>query len=190
LAQDYQRLQVRFADWPPIRITGTAGLPPEVYRVTYALRGLYVDPTGQILAREEHVLEINLSLGYPKRAPQCRMITPIFHPNFDDVTVCTGDFWAASEQLDDLIIRIGRMIAYQEYNTKSPLNGLAARWAAEHPQFVPVDPREIAPPLIERADMEAHAAVQVAPAPVAEPAPVPAELPSSDPWSAPIVVSE
>src|SRR5579871_2224260 len=147
LAQDYQRLQVRFADWPPIRITGTAGLPPEVYRVTYALRGLYVDPTGQILAREEHVLEINLSLGYPKRAPQCRMITPIFHPNFDDVTVCTGDFWAASEQLDDLVIRIGRMIAYQEYNTKSPLNGLAAKWAAQNASLLPVDPRNIAPPL-------------------------------------------
>ena len=65
-------------------------------------------------------MEVNLSLGYPRRAPQCRMLTPVFHPNFDDSMVCIGDFWAASEGLDDLIIRIGRMIAYQEYNTKSP----------------------------------------------------------------------
>jgi ubiquitin-protein ligase len=145
LAQDHERLQGTFANWPLIRLTGTAGLPPEYYRVEYSIRGLYVDPTGQILPREQHVLEINLSLGYPKRAPQCRMLTPVFHPNFDDTSVCTGDFWAAAERLDDLIVRIGRMIAYQEYNDKSPLNGLAARWAAEHPQFLPVDAREIAP---------------------------------------------
>jgi len=39
------------------------------------------------------------------------------------------------------------MIAYQEYNTKSPLNGLAAKWAEQHAQLFPVDPRDIAPPL-------------------------------------------
>lgn len=154
LTQDHERLQARFACWPLIQLTGTAGLPPEYYRVTYAIRGLYVDATGQILDRSEHVLEINLSLGYPRRAPQCRMLTPVFHPNFDDASVCVGDFWAPSERLDDLIIRVGRMIAYQEFNTKSPLNGLAARWAAEHPQFLPIEPREIAPPLLERVDIE------------------------------------
>lgn len=92
-------------------------------------------------------MEVNLSLGYPRRAPQCRMLTPVFHPNFDDSMVCIGDFWAASEGLDDLIIRIGRMIAYQEYNTKSPLNGLAAKWAAQNSQLLPIDSRPVAPPL-------------------------------------------
>jgi hypothetical protein len=75
------------------------------------------------------------------------MLTPVFHPNFDDATVCIGDFWAASEGLDDLIIRIGRMIAYQEYNTKSPLNGLAAKWAAQNTNLLPVDARSVAPPV-------------------------------------------
>ena len=74
------------------------------------------------------------------------MLTPVFHPNFDTASVCIGDFWAASEGLDDLIVRVGRMIAYQEYNTKSPLNGLAAKWAAQHQTMLPVDGREIAPP--------------------------------------------
>ena len=74
------------------------------------------------------------------------MLTPVFHPNFDDATVCIGDFWAASEGLDDLIVRVGRMIAYQEYNTKSPLNGLAAKWAAEHVAQLPIDARDVAPP--------------------------------------------
>jgi hypothetical protein len=107
---------------------------------------LYSTPSGQILERNTHVVEINLSLDYPRRAPQCKMLTPIFHPNFDEVSVCIGDFWAASEGLDDLIVRIGRMIAYQEYNTKSPLNGLAAKWAAQNAQLLPVDNTEFAPP--------------------------------------------
>ena len=157
LVQDHELLKRVLQDWPLIQITGTAGLPPEIYRFTYNIRGLYVSGSGDILERGAHVLEVNLSLGYPRRAPQCRMLTPVFHPNFDDATVCIGDFWAASEGLDDLIIRIGRMIAYQEYNTKSPLNGLAAKWAAQNPNLLPVDARSIAPP-IRSADITMAAA--------------------------------
>jgi ubiquitin-protein ligase len=152
LKLDYELLTNRFRDWPLIQISGTAGMPPEVYRFTYRIKGLYVAAGGDIVEREEHVLEVNLSLGYPRRPPHCRMITPIFHPNFDASSVCIGDFWAASEGLDDLIVRVGRMIAYQEYNSKSPLNGLAAKWAAQHSGMLPVDPREVAPPSIDIID--------------------------------------
>jgi ubiquitin-protein ligase len=202
LKLDYEQLQKRFASWPLIRIAGTAGLPPELYRFQYLVRGLYVAADGAILERNEHLLEVNLSLGYPRRAPQCRMLTPVFHPNFDDSSVCIGDFWAASESLDDLIVRIGRMIAYQEYNTKSPLNGLAAKWAAQNTNLLPVDSRPVAPPL----EGEAPSAVvtttpapaTIAPAP-SEPQPVAAPLPDpkpavsdstgEDPWSQKIVIS-
>lgn len=146
LKLDYDQMVQKLAGWPLIQITGTAGMPPEVYRFQYNIKGLFVSPTGDIQERDVHYLEVNLSLGYPRRAPQCRMLTPVFHPNFDDSTVCIGDFWAASEGLDDLIIRIGRMISYQEYNTKSPLNGLAARWAEQNAKLFPVDARDIAPP--------------------------------------------
>src|SRR5580700_3639761 len=146
LLLDHQTLVSRLAGWALIEISGTAGMPPEIYRFTYHIKGLYVADEGEILERSVHVLEVNLSLGYPRRAPQCRMLTPVFHPNFDDAMVCIGDFWAASEGLDDLIIRIGRMISYQEYNTKSPLNGLAAKWAAQNSHLLPIDPRPIAPP--------------------------------------------
>jgi len=152
LKLDYETLVQRLAGWPLIQISGTAGLPPEVYRFTYKVKGLYVSPAGDILERDTHEMEANLSLGYPRRAPQCRMLTPIFHPNFDDSTVCIGDFWAASEGLDDLVFRIGRMIAYQEYNTKSPLNGFAAKWAAEHSSLLPIDSRTMSPPAPRTAD--------------------------------------
>jgi ubiquitin-protein ligase len=146
LKLDYEMLQKRFAHWAPIQMTGSAGLPPEAYRFTYALKGIYVGEGGEILERSSHVLEVNLSLEYPRRPPHCRMLTPVFHPNFDDASVCIGDFWAASEGLDDLVVRIGRMIAYQEYNTRSPLNGLAAKWAAEHQDLLPIDDQIVAPP--------------------------------------------
>lgn len=147
LTLDHAILDSRFADWPLIHISTNGIQPPEHYRVTYAVKGLYVATGGDILERNEHVVDINLSLGYPRRAPQCKILTPIFHPNFDQSTVCIGDFWAASEGLDDLVIRIGRMIAFQEYNVKSPLNGLAARWTAENTHLLPVDSRELAPPV-------------------------------------------
>ena len=184
LMLDEQRLQQVFQNWHPIQISGTAGMPPEIYRFTYNLLGLYVSPAGEILERDAHLLEVNLTLNYPRRAPQCRMLTPVFHPNFDDTMVCIGDFWAASEGLDDLIIRIGRMIAYQEYNTKSPLNGLAAKWAAQNSHLLPVDPRPVAPPL------KSGEVVAAAIDPVQVPLPRSADVPftAADPWSQKIVI--
>jgi hypothetical protein len=126
------------------------------------------------------------------------MLTPVFHPNFDESSVCIGDFWAASESLDDLIIRIGRMIAYQEYNTRSPLNGLAAKWAAQNNHLLPIDPRGIAPPSQsggETDDCGTNTAVPPAgpdsglfpsdSSPVSQPTPA---IPSVDPWSEKICI--
>jgi len=199
LMVDAESIRQRLTGWPLIEISGTAGIPPEIYRFTYRVKGLYVDPGGNILERDTHLLEVNLSLGYPRRAPQCRMLTPVFHPNFDDSTVCFGDFWAASESLDDLIIRIGRMIAYQEYNTKSPLNGLAAKWAAQNAHLLPIDARAIAPPDEDGEKIQPARAQAAVPQPAAEDA-LPlidssreavesAPDPRIDPWSEKIVIN-
>ena len=172
LKLDYETLTRRFAGWPVIQITGSAGLPPEIYQFQFNLKGIYVNAAGEILERDTHLLEVQLSLEYPRRAPQCRMLTPVFHPNFDEASVCIGDFWAASEGLDDLVVRIGRMIAYQEYNTRSPLNGLAAKWAAEHLSLLPIDSRTVAPPLEETTEIR-NETIAAAPALTEGPA---------DPW--------
>src|SRR5580692_5471047 len=180
LMLDEETLQRLLQGWPLIQITGKAGIPPEIYRLIYNLRGLYVSVSGEILERDSHLLEVNLTLGYPRRAPQCRMLTPVFHPNFDDSMVCIGDFWAASEGLDQLIIRIGRMIAYQEYNTRSPLNGLAAKWAAQNSNLLPVDPRPVAPPLNgmpKAPELEGEKPIDVLP-----PAGLPAAVALEDQW--------
>lgn len=178
LKLDYDTLTQRFLNWPLIQVSGTAGMPPEVYRITFQIKGLYVSQTGEILERDTHQLEVSLSLGYPRRAPQCRMLAPVFHPNFDEGSVCIGDFWAASEGLDDLIVRIGRMIAYQEYNTKSPLNGLAAKWAAQNESLLPIDARNIAPPS-EAADAASVASNEA----IVAPAESASAAQPEDPWS-------
>jgi len=134
--------------------------------------------------KEESYAAGNLSLGYPRRAPQCRMLTPVFHPNFDDAMVCIGDFWAASEGLDDLVIRIGRMIAFQEYNTKSPLNGLAAKWAAQNTNLLPIDARSISPPLSDAAPVAGTDAAPEACASDSNPKETP-----GDPWAEKISIS-
>jgi ubiquitin-protein ligase len=162
LQSDYEKTRQRFEGWPLIRIVGVEGSPPEQYKIAYHIRGLHVLDGGAIEERQEHLIEVNLSLGYPKRMPHCKMLTPIFHPNFDPASICIGDFWAASEGLEDLLIRIGRMIAYQEYNTKSPLNGLAAKWAAENSRLLPVDSRELSPPALNQAETIGESPVVIA----------------------------
>jgi hypothetical protein len=62
LLLDEQMLQNTFENWPTIQITVKAGVPAEIYRFTYNLRGLYVAGGGEILERETHLLEVNLTL--------------------------------------------------------------------------------------------------------------------------------
>lgn len=187
LNSDAEKVSARFAEWPTIQVVKTSGSPPEQYQIAYRVKGLFATPDGRIQERDEHIMEVNLTLGYPRRAPQCRMLTPIFHPNFDDASVCIGDFWAPSEGLDDLFIRIGRMIAYQEYNIKSPLNGLAARWAEEHGQQLPVDGSEVAPPMVsQQTQPPAGDKIVVNVGPVADAGPAPsAPAPQPEPPKAP-----
>ena len=63
LKLDHDSLFKRFSGWPLIRIVGTAGMPPELYRFQYLVRGLYVAPDGAILERNDHLLEVNLVSG-------------------------------------------------------------------------------------------------------------------------------
>ena len=101
---------------------------------------------------KSHMVEIALPLSYPRMPPQCRMLTPIFHPNIAPHAICIGDHWSPGEPLWSIIARIGEMISYQSYNTKSPLNGEAARWVDEHLDELPLDPVSMMPD-----DAESHA---------------------------------
>jgi len=146
LMADAEHLNKAFRRFPLIRVISMEGDPPEKYRIEYNIRGVARGHDGQPIYRDQHFAEIQLTSDYPRQSPKCRMLTPIFHPNFDPTIICVGDHWTAGEKLADLVIRIGEMIAYQAYNIKSPLDGEAAMWADLNQSAFPVDKRSLMPP--------------------------------------------
>ena len=146
LTADAQQMAAAFRDFGPIRIVSTEGDPAEVYQLEYHVTGLERAPRKkQPVPREQHLVEIRLTSEYPRTSPQCRMLTPVFHPNIDPSHICVGDHWTAGERLVDLAVRIGEMIAFQAYNIKSPLDAEAAMWADLNMKDLPVDPRSLRP---------------------------------------------
>jgi ubiquitin-protein ligase len=138
LQADYEKLMAFARRQPRLRVVGVEGQPPELYQLEYQIAGLrQVDDQLQVV--KNHMVEIRLPRDYPRTPPQCRMLTPIFHPNIAPHAICIGDHWSAGEPLWSMAARIGEMIAYQSYNTKSPLNGEAARWVEQNLSRLPLD---------------------------------------------------
>jgi ubiquitin-protein ligase len=141
LKADYEALRRLAHLHPRIEIEGVFGNPPERYRLRLKVKSLR--ERGEVIETvTEHRLEVMMPQGYPRDAPMFRMLTPVFHPNIAPHAVCIGDNWTAGESIDHLIQRVGEILAYQSYNTKSPLNGRAAQWVDEHRDRLPVDPEE------------------------------------------------
>lgn len=149
LAADAEQMANSFENSEVIRVKPIAGDPPDTYRIEYRIASLSRDPKGKPIPRAEHQVEIQLTSDYPRLSPKCKMLTPIFHPNIDETTICVGDHWTAGERLVDLVVRIGEMLAYQAYNIKSPLDGEAAMWADLNPDKLPTDSRSIRPGWME-----------------------------------------
>jgi hypothetical protein len=141
LKSDHEALRRLAHLHPKIEIEGVFGNPPERYRLVLKVKSLR--ERGEVIeTATEHRLEVTMPRGYPRDAPMFRMLTPVFHPNIAPHAVCIGDNWTAGEPLDQLIQRVGEILAYQSYNTKSPLNGRAAQWVDEHRAQLPIDAEE------------------------------------------------
>jgi ubiquitin-protein ligase len=145
LQADAKQMAEVFAGSETIKVTSLAGDPPEAYQVEYSVRSLERGRGGKPIARDKHLVEIRLTSDYPRLSPQCKMLTPVFHPNIDPTTICVGDHWTAGERLVDLTVRIGEMLAYQAYNIQSPLDAEAAMWADLNQPRLPTDPRPLRP---------------------------------------------
>ena len=141
LQSDYETIRRLIRVHPHIETEGVSGNPPEVYRLFLSVRSL--QQRGEKLVYvDRHRLEVKLPRGYPRDAPICRMLTPVFHPNIAPHAVCITDNWSAAESLSSVVMRVCEMLAFQSYNIKSPLNGEAAQWAAEHLNELPTDKSE------------------------------------------------
>ncbi|MCW8133946.1 MAG: hypothetical protein KIS92_26610 [Planctomycetota bacterium] len=139
LKADYEKLCTIFTQNSRIRIKKTLGNPPEKYQIEYIVSGMEKKLDGRMMLRNNFLVEITLTGAYPRMAPQCKMLTPVFHPNIAPHAVCIGDHWAAGESLANLVVRIAEMLSYQSYNVKSPLNGEAAKWSEENKDKLPLD---------------------------------------------------
>ena len=140
LKADYKKISSVFTKNSRIRVLKTIGNPPEKYQIEFLVRSLQKNlQTEKIHAHNSFIVEIVLTSAYPRMAPQCKMLTPVFHPNIAPHAICIGDHWAAGESLPNLIVRIAEMLSYQSYNIKSPLNGEAARWTEHNQDKLPTD---------------------------------------------------
>jgi ubiquitin-protein ligase len=144
LQADFEKMRDYVTRHPRLQLIQAEGTPPERYQLEYRIRSLR-QADDELKTVKSHLVEIVLPLNYPRMPPQCRMLTPIFHPNIAPHAICIGDHWSPGEPLWSIVARIGEMIAYQSYNTKSPLNGEAARWVDQHVDELPLDPVSMMP---------------------------------------------
>jgi len=138
LKADHERLCEYVRRHPRLKLIQAEGDPPERYQLEMQIKSVRM-VGGELQPVQSHILEIALPLAYPRTPPQCRMLTPVFHPNIAPHAICVGDHWGAGESLQSIVTRIGEMLAYQSYNVKSPLNGEAARWVEENKERLPLD---------------------------------------------------
>lgn len=135
---DGDSLRRRLREDGPIRLVSVEGDPPSRFVLQYDVAGVVVQD-GEVQPKAQHLVDIYLPASYPRTAPQCRMLTPVFHPNIAPHAICIGDHWSAGESLPHLVVRIAEMLCFQSYNTKSPLNGDAAKWVEENAHRLPLD---------------------------------------------------
>jgi ubiquitin-protein ligase len=120
------------------------GTPPEKYLVIYGCTGLMRKPDGEIAETAMHAMEVIFGWDYPSKAPTFIWHTPIWHPNFNPPHICIqGRPFAIGLTLDTIVLEVGRMIQYQNYNVDDAMNHEAEDWARHNPRRFPVDDRDL-----------------------------------------------
>jgi len=112
LSADFNQVRDFVNRHPRLQLIQVDGDPPERYQLEYRINSLR-QRDGELEEIKSHLVEIALPRNYPRNPPQCRMLTPIFHPNIAPHAICIGDHWSAGEPLSSLVARIGELIAYQ-----------------------------------------------------------------------------
>ncbi len=153
LKADFEKIRDEFSDHKYISFQyeeNITGVPEKYFFYYHGLKSIQItqDKTSEGSKNKraeiisEHKIEIYLHIDYPRVKPAAFILTPLFHPNFRYAPphdICIGDYWASGETLVDIVYQIGELIMYQAYNIKSPLNGIAAKWARENPDLLPLD---------------------------------------------------
>lgn len=144
LRNDHQRIRDLVNRSEFINVVTTEGEPPEKYLIRFTCRGVEkVSPSGKAVYRDLHEVSVYLHSEYPLKQPQLKWLTPIFHPNIHITgAVCIGAWWPA-KTLDELLLTLGEMIQYKNFDPQDPMNSRAATWAQRNKGMFPVDAREL-----------------------------------------------
>jgi ubiquitin-protein ligase len=119
-------------------------IPPEKYMIKYDCTGLWKRPDGTIADAPHHLMQVVFGMDYPSNPPAFVWLTPIWHPNLKRPYICLeGRPFAVGWTLDLIVQEVGRLVQYQSYNLKDPLNHEAADWARDNAQRFPVDDRDL-----------------------------------------------
>ncbi|MAT98446.1 MAG: hypothetical protein CL608_14980 [Anaerolineaceae bacterium] len=144
LRNDHERIRALVNRSEFIHILTTEGDPVEKYLIQFTCKGVEkINSAGKPQLREKHEVSVYLHAEYPLKQPQLKWLTPIFHPNIHVTgAVCIGAWWPA-KTLDELLLTLGEMIQYKNFDPKDPMNSKAAAWALRHKQIFPIDRRSL-----------------------------------------------
>ncbi len=141
LDAEWRRIQRAFAYHPYVRIDPTDGDPPCCFRIDYRIRTVILDEAGQLEYADSCAVELMLPAGFPHEMPIARPLAAVFHPNFAADLVNIDRYWTSTmSSLLDVVIGVGLMLAYQDFDSADVWNEAAMAWASANPRVLPVDP--------------------------------------------------
>ena len=135
----FKEISETFKSNPSVSVNPGEGSPPDRYEVTYAIVGVHQDKNKEIREVKQHTIAITIPFGFPHFPPNCKPISPIFHPDFDQAAICIGDFWDKDSTITDLIIHIGHMISGEIFSTDNAFNEEAVLWYKQHKDRLPFE---------------------------------------------------
>lgn len=142
LQSDHEKVKKLVAEsGGTLKLVRTAGIPPTTYIIEYHCPGLMKNQQGQVVAQDQHRVEISLGSSYPFEKPVARLLTPAFNPHiYTSGGICLGGEWSAAETLDALILRIGALLQLDPkvLNPRSPANSEANQWVQQNKSKIPL----------------------------------------------------
>ncbi len=135
----FQEVNDHFKSSQYVSIQPDAGNPPEKYEVTYTIKGLHQNKKNEVVESTRHTIAISIPFGFPHFPPNCKPISPIFHPDFDQAAICIGDFWKKGSTVSNLIVHIAQMISGKIFSTDNAFNEEAVTWYKQHSDRLPFD---------------------------------------------------
>ncbi len=136
LLQERERLEMLAASSSALRISKVTGEPPTEFDLSFTLEG---EPMRQLPVerRPETPAVCRLTLGedFPRRPPQARWLSRMWHPNVSQFGVVPWEAlelpWDRKCRIEDVVARLWEILSWKRFDTAEAVNAPAARWFAE-----------------------------------------------------------